>query len=954
MTTTPRSPDNRERTPQPPAAAPKSGLASGAARETDGAIAAHAEPIDGLLARLKTDPRTGLTQSEAKTRLERDGRNELPPPTPPSAWKRLISQFANPIVLTLLVAAMIALVEGWSRAGESPLARFGDAIAIFLIVGLNAVLGFYQERQAEAALEALQKMQTPNARVRREDKVVVMPAAELVVGDVLELEAGDAVPADARVTHSIDLASEESALTGESVPVGKDAKAYVPDDAPLGDRSTMIFVGTNVVRGKGRAVVVATAVRTELGKLSELMRQAEGGRTPLEEKLESFGKKILWACLLLSALLFVRGFIKGDRPWTVLLLEAVSLAVAAIPEGLPAITTITLALGMQRMAKRGAIIRKLAAVETLGAATVICSDKTGTLTQNEMTVREIYSGGTCYKVTGVGYDPRGELQQMSGQAVGSPDKPLRHLLEIVALCNNASLDLDDDGRWKAIGDPTEAALLTLAAKGGLPRESLTPGHQLLKEVPFDSDRKRMTILTLDAKGREVVHTKGSAEILLPLCSHLETESGIVALDDKQRARITAEVERMSGASLRVLAVARRVLRSQAQRASMPEISAEEHEIERDLTFVGLAGMIDPPRDGVKEAVQACADAHVTAVMITGDHKLTAIAIATELGLFPSGAEALTGAELAKMTDQELESHVDRVRVFARVTAEQKLRIVRAFKARGHVVAMTGDGVNDAPALREAHIGVAMGKSGTDVARQAADMVIADDNFATIVEAVREGRAIYRNIQKFIYFLLSSNAGLLVAVFVASFLPHIEPLTPLMILWINLVTNGLPALALGVDAPDPSQMHEPPRRANTGLLRKREYVGILYVGVFMGACGIACYLWPWETSPEVRAELGRSVAFSLLALSPLFHAFNCRSSRVSIFSLRPFVFLPLVLAVAVSAGIHLLAVLVPALRPIFRTLAMSPYEWTVLLLLSASIIPVVELSKIVIRPLSKEG
>ena len=912
-----------------------------------GAPGPHSEPLESLLRRVGSTAEQGLSTAEAEKRLREQGRNELPPPPAPSAWKRILAQFANPIVLTLLVAAVIALVEGASRAGESPLARYGDAIAIFLIVGLNAVLGFYQERQAEAALEALQKMQTPSARVRRDDKVAVLAAAELVVGDILELEAGDAIPADARVVQSIDLASEESALTGESVPVGKDAAAFVPDDAPLGDRSTMLFVGTNVVRGKGRAVVVATGVRTELGKLSELMRQAEVGKTPLEEKLESFGTKILWACLLLSALLFARGMIKGDRSWTELLLEAVSLAVAAIPEGLPAITTITLALGMQRMAKRGAIIRKLAAVETLGAATVICSDKTGTLTQNEMTVREIWAGGARYDVTGVGYNPAGEVKDASGAAVSSPDKPLRHLLEIVALANNATIDVGDDGQWKGIGDPTEAALLTLAAKGGLPRASIMPSHQLLKEVPFDSDRKRMTVLTLDAKGREVVHTKGGAEVLLPLCARAETEAGVAPLDEAMRKTITAEVERMSSASLRVLAVARRVLRSKEEHMTCDP--SEHDEIEKDLTFVGLVGMIDPPRVGVKEAVQACADAHVTAVMITGDHKLTAIAIGRELGIFTEGAEALTGAELAKMSDAEIASHVDKVRVFARVTAEQKLRIVRAFKSRGHVVAMTGDGVNDAPALREAHIGVAMGKSGTDVARQAADMVIADDNFATIVHAVREGRAIYRNIQKFIYFLLSSNAGLLVTVFVASFLPSVRPLTPLQILWINLVTNGLPALALGVDAPDASQMHEPPRRTDTGLLTQRAYFGILLVGLWMGGAGIACYLWDWARPMAVHDDFERNVAFSLLALSPLFHAFNCRSERASILVLRPVVYGPLVLAVAVSAAIHLVAVLVPSLQPVFRTMSMGGNEWLVLLALAASIIPFVELTKIVRRP-----
>ncbi|HWL86139.1 MAG TPA: HAD-IC family P-type ATPase, partial [Polyangiaceae bacterium] len=747
------------------------------------------DPIEKILARLKTDPVRGLTQTEASARLSRDGRNELPEPPKPSALKRFFNQFANPIVLTLLVAAVIALVNGASQEKSGPfLVRFGDAIAIFLIVALNAALGYYQEKRAEAALDALQKMQTPSARVRRDDKVVQLNAVELVAGDILEVEAGDAVPADARLLQTINLATEESALTGESVPVGKDARDRVPSDAPLGDRTNMLFVGSNVVRGKGRALVVATGTRTELGKLSELIRNAGGDRTtPLERKLDQFGKRILLTCLALSVLLFVRGVWKGGRHWHELLLEAVSLAVAAIPEGLPAITTITLALGMQRMAKRGAIVRKLAAVETLGAATVICSDKTGTLTQNEMTVTKVYCGLRTYGVTGVGYDPRGSIIDDDGEVMHTPSKPLRHLLQITALCNNAELDIGDDGNWKAIGDPTEAALLTLSAKGGLPKQSLLPTHQLLKELPFDSDRKRMTILTLDDKGREVVHTKGSADVLLPLCTHFEDEDGIREMTAKERDRIVKELERMSEQSLRVLAVARRVLSSPGDSStdlsfadSQPMMMPAALDLEQSLTFVGLVGMIDPPRPGVKEAVAACATAQVLAVMITGDHKLTAVAIARELGLWDEGSMALTGAELEKLSPEELERRVEHVRVFARVTAEQKLRIVRAFKSLGHVVAMTGDGVNDAPALREAHIGVAMGKNGTDVARQAADMVIADDNFATIVEAVREGRAIYRNIQKFIFFLLSANAGLLVTVFAASFL-DVPPLTPLMIL-----------------------------------------------------------------------------------------------------------------------------------------------------------------------------
>jgi Ca2+-transporting ATPase len=913
-------------------------------------LPAASAPPDELLGRLQTDPTRGLTDGEAAARLARHGPNELPKPPRESAVLKFFAQFLNPIVLTLLVAAVIAIVDGASRHGDRLIVRFGDATAILLIVALNAFLGFLQERRAEAALAALERMQTPSARVRRDDQVKVIAASEVVVGDLLEVEAGDAVPADARLLQTIDLAAEESALTGESSPVQKDARETVAADAPLADRPTMLFVGTTLVRGKGRAVVTAIGGETELGRLSALIHRPRDRTTPLEQKLDSFGKRILWGCLALAGLLFVRGLAKGNRSWHDLLLEAVSLAVAAIPEGLPAITTITLALGMQRMAKHGAIIRKLPAVETLGAATVICTDKTGTLTQNQMTVREVYAGGARFQVTGSGYDPRGVILDDCGDPVASPLSPLSDLLATAALCNNATLhaevseggERDRSGearRWRVRGDPTEGALLTLAAKGGVSRESVQSSHQVVKELPFDSDRKRMTVVALDESGREVAHSKGSAEGLLPLCTAYETARGRVPLDAESRRAILEQADRMSGRALRVLALARRDLGVAGAEA------APNAEIENRLTLLGLVGMIDPPREGAKEAVRLCAEAHVRAVMITGDHKLTATAIAQELGIWEPGAIALTGAELEKLSGPELDGCIDHVRVFARVTAEQKLRIVEAFKRCGHIVAMTGDGVNDAPALREAHIGVAMGKDGTDVAREAADMVIADDNFATIVEAIREGRAIWRNIQKFIFFLLSSNAGLLVAVFVASFLTGLKPLTPLMILWINLVTNGLPALALGVDPPDPTQMREPPRERTAGLLGRRDWLGIGFVGVWMGGAAMLCYLLRWRAVDLVPVDRGRAIAFSLLALSPLFHALNCRSATVSIMSLRPLLPLALVGAVVVSAAIHFIAVLVPALQPVFRTFAMDGREWGLLLVMSASIVPAVEAMKL---------
>ena len=904
----------------------------------------HSRSAETVLRALGGDAAHGLAQAEAQGRYELYGPNALPSPPAPSRLLQFVKQFANPIVLTLLGAAIIALIEGLTRHSASVLARFGDTIAITLIVLLNACLGFYQEVRAEAALDALQKLQTPKARVRRDDQVAVIDAQFVTIGDVLELEAGDAVAADARLLQALDLAVEESSLTGESVPASKDALARVAEDATIGDRSNMLFVGTSVVRGKARAIVVSIGAKTELGRLSSLIREAGGDRkTPLEVKLDAFGNKVLWGCLALSALLFARGMVRGDRGWTVLLLEAVSLAVAAIPEGLPAITTITLALGMQRMAKRGAIVRKLAAVETLGSATVICSDKTGTLTQNEMTVREVYAAGH-YNVTGVGYAPQGNILDDTGKEVDVMSPVLRDLLATSALCNNAQLEQREGGIWRTVGDPTEGALLTLAAKGGLPRESLEMSHKLLRELPFDSDRKRMTIVTLDNGGREVVHTKGSADVLLHLCTRYVDEAGESRpLDLQTRDKLLAIGDAMSAKALRVLAIARRELdEPHSVRAGA---AVEAHDIEASLTFIGLVGMADPPRRGVKEAISTCHRAHVRVVMITGDHKLTAMAIAKELGLWSEGADAMTGAELTKLDDADALARVDRVRVFARVSAEQKLRIVKLLKQRGEIVAMTGDGVNDAPALREAHIGVAMGKDGTDVAREAADIVIADDNFATIVDAIREGRAIYRNIQKAIFFLLSSNAGLLVTVFVASF-TSVPPLTPLMILWINLVTNGLPALALGVDPPDEHQMEEPPRRNADGLLGTREYLGMLFVGVVMGATALVCYRMRWlDDGDGDPSKEARAVAFSLLALSPLFHALSCRSPSESILSMRPFVPLPLLAALVVSTLIHLLAVVVPGLRGVFQTFPLPANEWLVLIGLAFLVVPAVELSKL---------
>jgi P-type Ca2+ transporter type 2C len=891
----------------------------------------HAENVERLLGRLEVDPTQGLSNDEVEARLRTHGPNRMADAPRKSALLRLLGQFANPLVLTLLGAATIAVVVGITSGGDqSFLSKFGDAIAILLIVAVNAGLGFVQENRAEAALEALKGMTAPTARVRRSGQVVIINAVDLVPGDVLEIEAGDFVPADARLLQTVDLAAEEAALTGESAASTKDARQPLADDAPLAERVTMLFLGTTIVRGKGRAIVVATGPQTELGRIGTLISEAREEKTPLEMRLDSFGQRILWICLGISALLFVWGMVKGGRAWHELLLEAVSFAVAAIPEGLPAITTITLALGMQRMAKRGAVVRKLLAVETLGAASIICTDKTGTLTQNEMTVRRVFASGVSYRASGEGYDPRGHLESFDGQPLEKNPATLDYLLATAALCTNARLDIDaESNRWKVIGDPTEGALLTLAAKGGRAKESVASAHTVVRELPFDSDRRRMTVVTLDARGREIAHVKGSLDVLMPLCTKIATDEGVRAMTDEDRSAMQGEADRMSADALRVLAIARRL---------RPDENPEE-----SLTLLGIVGMKDPPRSGVKEAVRVCRDAGIRIVMITGDHPITASAIARELDLWCDGDEAITGAELAKLSEQELARRAMQLRVFARTTAEQKLRIVNAYRALGHVVAMTGDGVNDAPALKQAHIGVAMGRSGTDVARQAADLVLVDDNFATVVDAVQEGRAIYRNIQKFIFFLLSSNAGLAVAVFVVSFLKQGAPLTPLQILWINLVTNGLPALALGVDPSHPGLMKEQPRPAQAGLLSGRALFDIAFVGSVMGLAAAGLYVFP-PGAANSDMSFVRAMAFSLLALSPLFHAFSCRSTTQSIFAMRPMISWPLVGACLVSAAVHLVAVLVPGLRPVFRTFPMDITMWLLVIGLSFAIIPCVELMK----------
>ncbi len=902
----------------------------------------HAMTTEEVLGYWDSNPEHGLSQIQAADRIKHLGPNTLPLAPKINPLLQCARQLADPLVGALLVSAMVAFGVALSEGPGTGhvLARFGDTLAILLIVTLNTILGFIQERKAEAALDSLQKMASPSAKALRDGQVRILPSIKLVPGDVIELEAGDSVPADVRLLKSAEFATEEAALTGESMPVLKSSDAVLAPESVLADRNNLAFMGTIVTRGRARALVVHTGLFTEIGRIGALIRAVKREPTPLELRLARFGKFILVGCLLISAGLFGIGIFRQHGEWAVLLLTAVSLAVAAIPEGLPAITTITLALGMQRMAQRGALIRKLPAVETLGSATIICSDKTGTLTQNAMTVRRIETLHASYEISGTGHDTTGTIQ-LGEQTLKSLD-PIAQRVVHVGVVDNTAHVRHLPHVTKVIGDPTEAALLTLGRKIGLERETLLSQATLERTIPFDSERGMMSIVVRYADGHRYVHSKGAIESLLPRCASILTTEGTVPLDGAQRDELLKRAEHLASQAYRVLAMAER---------HDPQADPEE-----GLTFLGLVAMIDPPRPEALEAVNACHEAGIRTAMITGDHKLTAIAIAKELGMWHENSLAINGLELNDMDDQRLLSIIDRVAVFARVTAEQKLRIVKLLKLQGHVVSMTGDGVNDAPALREAQIGVAMGHSGTDVAREASEMVIKDDNFATIVDAIKEGRAIYRNIQKSVFFLLSSNAGLVFAVIVSSFY-HWPQLTPLQLLWINLVTNGLPALALGVDPLQANQMQEPPRPVDSALLGWRENIGILLIGCIMGLSALGLFFIPdiapgfFSGMPKGQImERARSMAFTMLALAPLAHAFNCRSMRVSIFQVGISQNIWLWVAVVLSLGIHLVTIFVPELHPVFKTHFLTQQEWIVVIGLSLLPIPVFELYKLAVRRL----
>jgi len=878
--------------------------------------------------RLNAHPERGLSGEEARDRLAAQGPNELPEAQPPSLLKLFLSQFTSVIVWVLIGAAVISgLLEDWL-----------DAAAIMAIVLLNGVLGFVQEFRAERSLAALRKLSMATARVFRDGVFRSIPARELVLGDLIVLEAGDRVPADARLIYTTNFQTQEASLTGESTPVQKHASPIAGTDIPLAERKNMAFMGTVVVSGKARALVVATALHTELGRIAAMIQkatEAEREETPLQQRLEQFGYTLLWLALAVVAVVFVLGYLRGE-PAILMLLTAVSLAVAAVPEGLPAVVTITLALGVTRMARRHALIRKLPAVETLGSATVICSDKTGTLTKNEMTVTRLFIGDREFEVAGEGYEPVGEIREALGgrREVSFPDPlpltphplrllppALRELLTAAVLCNGATLRQEEGGAWRILGDPTEGALLVAAAKAALTVETLGSANHFLGEVPFDSERKMMTMVWRASEG-PVAYVKGAPDVLLRHCTHRLTMDGKEELlTESIRAAILDANASFAHQALRVLAMARRRLDREpdAYRAQA---------LEDQLVFLGLAAMKDPLRPEAKAAVKACHDAGIRTVMITGDHKDTATAIAEELRGDKEPIQSLSGTELDRLSDDELVRTVEDVAVYARVSAEHKLRIVKAWKARGAIVAMTGDGVNDAPAVKAADIGVAMGITGTDVTKEAADMVVTDDNFASIAAAVEEGRGIFDNIRKTIYFLLSCNVSEVLVMLFAALIGLPLPLLPIQILWMNLVTDGFPALALAVDPKSPDLMKQPPRRPEARLLDGSTLLAIGAQGLMLGAISLGAFAYSlYGLHQEV--EQARTVAFTVMVVAQLVHAFNCRSERWSLFQVGLWTNRPLLLAFSLSLGIQIVVLTVPAVATIFKVVPLPIEDWALM-------------------------
>ncbi len=844
---------------------------------------------------------SGITRAQAQERITRFGENALKEAPGEPMWRKLLAQFTDYMILILIAAATVSALLG----------ELIDSAAIMAIVLLNAILGFVQEYRAEKALQALKKLSALKATALRGGKQIVVDAKELVPGDVILLEEGDKVPADCRLLESVGLKADEALLTGESLPVEKDAKARVGAKAALGEAQNMVYSGTVIVRGRGRAIVVETGMRTQMGLIAGLVQATESGRTPLQDQLAELGKSLGGIALAACAIIFLIGITTGYEPLEMFIIS-VSLAVAAIPSGLPAVVTITLAIGVQRMVKRHAIIRKLPAMETLGAATVICSDKTGTLTKNEMTVREVYAGGKSGTVSGEGYSTAGEFQGVDP----SSERVFSLLLETACLCNNSTITLEKPGcKASILGDPTEASLLIAAQKAGIEYAKLREKHGFVSENPFTSERKMMSVTRSHGK-KYRVYAKGAPEELLKKCTSILKDGRAVKLNAAEKKRVLEENKRMASKALRVLGFAFKD-------------SKQEENDETGLVFLGLAGMMDPPRPEAREAVQLCEQAGIKVFMITGDNPSTAAAIARELGI--KAEKVLTGPEIDE--ERELKETVKNVRVYARVSPEHKLLIVNALKGNGEVVAMTGDGVNDAPAIKRADIGVSMGVTGTDVTKEASEMIVTDDNFASIVSAVEEGRTIYSNIVKAVTFLLTCNVGELITIFTAISVGLPSPLTALQILWMNFVTDSLPALALAVEPTEAGAMKKPPRDKTKPILGKHNAKKFVLVGTYMAAGTLLVYLLYSSWLGIAKAQ---TMAFSTIVMFQMFYALDCRS-QTHLFKAGLFSNKWMWGALAAGVALQGMAVFFPPAQLLFETVSLDAFDVAIIFVVSSSLL-----------------
>ncbi len=883
----------------------------GSARTPEEGGGWHLRPAGEVAAVFGTDPVRGLASSEAASRLASDGPNVLRPREPTPPWRLFVGQYDDFMIWVLFAAVAISAFEGQAV----------DAVAIATVLILNGVLGFVQEYRAERAMAALQELASPSATVVREGAERRLAAGKLVRGDVVLLAAGDKVPADGRLLEAASLRVDESTLTGESRPASKVVEPLLDPEASLGDRANLVFAGTTVAVGRGRFVVTGTGQATEMGHIADLLAEQEEEPTPLQRELRTVGQRIAAIVLAIAGVIFLANAVQAGRVpgesiashLSTALLVAISLAVAAIPEGLPAIVTVALSLGVRKMAERHAIVRKLHAVETLGATTFICSDKTGTLTRNEMTVRRLVVGDVAARVSAD--------WTIEPEAGGLDEADLAFLLRAAASCNDTRVAADGS----LTGDPTETALMTAAER--LSADRVRPPR--VGEVPFDSARKRMTTVHDLGGGERVAYMKGAPDVVLRLCAAVRLHGSDTPLDETLLGRLEGMAETSAAAGFRMLAVAARALAD-----GEPN---EGEEIEHDFVFLGLAGMVDPPRDEVPAAIAECHRAGIRVAMVTGDHALTAQAVGSEIGLL-EGREIVTGAQLECMSDDELRDRVEGIRIYARVDPEHKLRIVDALKRRGEIVAVTGDGVNDAPALKRADIGVAMGRIGTDVSREAADMILADDDFSTIVAAVREGRAVFANLRKSILFLLSCNISEVLIVFITTFLSPVPALRPLQLLWINFITDGLPALALGVDPAAPDVMDRGPRKADQGILTRATQFDIAWQGALITVAGLSMYVYADRLMPGHGAATAQTMLFTTMVLAQLIHAFNFRSETRSVFSAESLRNPWLLLSLLGSLALQSLAIYVPALQRIFGTAPLSAFDWLVLLV--AALLPTV--------------